>query len=165
MILRPKSQNRQPWFWGPNQKIVAVVLRPNHYQTVANGFKAELENPCFSSPPHVWYGSHMASPDLLIVYTKSPIPASILVATCHVAFTTYTSQDKQTRFSIPNILIWVSSTEMRKIQIQSRTSQLLITHIDQGTNHLVSQSPPWWVHWQLQLRKVWISNSRPIEDN
>jgi hypothetical protein len=28
---------------------------------------------------------------------------------------------------------------------------------------LVSQSPPWWVHWQLQVHKVWISNSRLIE--
>jgi hypothetical protein len=26
---------------------------------------------------------------------------------------------------------------MRRIQIQTRTSQLLITHINQGTNHLV----------------------------
>jgi hypothetical protein len=30
---------------------------------------------------------------------------------------------------------------MRRIQIQTRTSQLLITHINQGINHLVSQSP------------------------
>jgi hypothetical protein len=28
---------------------------------------------------------------------------------------------------------------MRRIQVQTRTSQLLITHINQGTNHLVSQ--------------------------
>jgi hypothetical protein len=27
---------------------------------------------------------------------------------------------------------------------------------------LVSQSPPWWVHWQ-QKQKVWSSNSRPHE--
>jgi hypothetical protein len=30
---------------------------------------------------------------------------------------------------------------MRRIQIQTRTSQLLITHINQGTNHMVSHSP------------------------
>jgi hypothetical protein len=29
-------------------------------------------------------------------------------------------------------------------------------------DHLVSQSPPWWVHWQ-QKHKVWSSNSRPYE--
>jgi hypothetical protein len=31
---------------------------------------------------------------------------------------------------------------MHRIQIQTRISQLLITHINQGTNHLVYQSPP-----------------------
>jgi hypothetical protein len=98
-----------------------------------------------------------------ILCTKSPTPASILVAARHIAFATYTSRDKQTYFSTLNNLIWVNSTKMRWIQIQTRTSQLLITHINQGTNHLVSQSPPWWVHWQLLVHKVWISNSRPIE--
>jgi hypothetical protein len=33
---------------------------------------------------------------------------------------------------------------------------------NQGTNHLVSQSPPWWVHWQ-QKHKVWSLNPRPHE--
>jgi hypothetical protein len=31
-----------------------------------------------------------------------------------------------------------------------------------GTDHLVSQSPPWWVHWQ-QKHKVWDLNPRPHE--
>jgi hypothetical protein len=35
----------------------------------------------------------------------------------------------------------VLHTEMRQIQIQTRTSQLLIIRINQGTNHLVSQMP------------------------
>jgi hypothetical protein len=76
-----------------------------------------------------------SSPILRIEYT----PASILVVICHVVFTTYTSWDKQTHFSILNNSIWVSSTEIRRIQIQTRTSQLLITHINQVTNHLVYQ--------------------------
>jgi hypothetical protein len=89
-----------------------------------------------------------------ILRTKSPTPFSILIIAYLVAFATYTSRDKQTRFSTINNSIWVSTTEMRWIQIQTRTSQLLITYINQGTNHLVSQSPPWWVHWQLQVHKV-----------
>jgi hypothetical protein len=99
----------------------------------------------------------------LIIRTKSPTPSSILVIDRHVAFATYTSRDKQTRFSTPNNWIYVSSTEMCRIQIQTKTSHLLITHINQGTNHIVSQSIPWWVHWQLQVHKLWILNSRPIE--
>jgi hypothetical protein len=78
----------------------------------------------------------------LIHRTKSLTLASILVAVHHIAFATYTSWDKQTHFSTSNNWIWVSSTEMRQIQIQARTSQLLITHINQDINHLVSQSPP-----------------------
>jgi hypothetical protein len=35
----------------------------------------------------------------------------------------------------------VSSTEMHRIQIQTKASQLLITQINQDTNHLVSQKP------------------------
>jgi hypothetical protein len=116
-----------------------------------------------------WPPDHPATKYLTCVWsspilrTKSPTPVSILIAACHVASTTYTSQDKQTCFCTLNDSIWVSSTEMCQIQIQTRTSQLLITHINQGTNHLVSQSPPWWVHWQLQVHKVWISNPRQIE--
>jgi hypothetical protein len=34
----------------------------------------------------------------------------------------------------------VSSTEMQRIQIQTKPSQLLITQINQGTNHLVSHT-------------------------
>jgi hypothetical protein len=49
-------------------------------------------------PTYVW-----SSP---ILCTKSPTPASILVATRHVTFTTYTSWDKQQCFSKPNNSIW-----------------------------------------------------------
>jgi hypothetical protein len=33
---------------------------------------------------------------------------------------------------------------------------------NQRIDHLVSQSPPWWIHWQ-QKHKVWSSNPRPHE--
>jgi hypothetical protein len=35
----------------------------------------------------------------------------------------------------------VSSTEMHQIQIQTKSNQLIITQINQDTNHLVSQTP------------------------
>jgi hypothetical protein len=34
---------------------------------------------------------------------------------------------------------------------------------NQGTDHLVFQSPPLWVHWQQKKYKVWILNSGPNE--
>jgi hypothetical protein len=70
-IWMPKSPNRRPWFWGPNQETVAMVLRLNHWQTVATDFEAKLKNPLFSSPPQVQSGSHTVSPDLPIVYWPS----------------------------------------------------------------------------------------------
>jgi hypothetical protein len=163
VILRSKSSNCQPWFWGTNQETIAVVLRPNHWQTVATGFEAKPENLWFSSPPRVRYGSHMTSNDLPIVrplstrlvpnHLRSSTPSFLLLLDphrcCHITFFTYTSRDKQTCFSTLNNWIWVSSTDINRIQIQTRTSQLLITYINQGTKQLVSQSPPWWVHWQL----------------
>jgi hypothetical protein len=71
VILRPKAPNHRPWFWGTNEQTDAVVLRPNHWQTVIIGFEAKLENMCFSSPPRVRHGSQTTSPDLLIVRSSS----------------------------------------------------------------------------------------------
>jgi hypothetical protein len=98
---------------------------------IAHSVTRPPDRPATEYPTCVW-----SSP---ILHTKSSTPALILVVARHVAFTTYTSQDKKTRFSTLNNSIWVSSTKMRWIQIQTRASQLLITHINQGTNHLVSQ--------------------------
>jgi hypothetical protein len=155
-----KAQTKKPswWFWGPKQVTVALVFRPNHWQTIAVGFEAKLKNPRFSSPPRVRCRSHTASPDLLIVRPPSTrlVPdhprsstSSLLLLPQSSSFPSMSHspptchKHKQTRFSIPNNWIWVSSTEMRRIQIQTRTSQLLITHINQGTNHLVPQSFSW----------------------
>jgi hypothetical protein len=48
-----------------------MVLRPNHWQTIATGFEAKPGNPRFSSPPRVRYGSHTMSPDLLVIRPPS----------------------------------------------------------------------------------------------
>jgi hypothetical protein len=84
----------------------------------------------------------------------------ILIAARHVAPTTCTPRDKKTRFSK-----WTKdkckTTELSRIQIQTLPSQWLIT-IKPRNWPLVSQSPPWWVHWQ-QRHKVWSSDPRPHE--
>jgi hypothetical protein len=71
VILMHKLPNHQPWFWGQNQEIIVVVLRPNHWQIIVTGFEAKPENPHFLSRPHVRRGSHISSPDLLIVRPPS----------------------------------------------------------------------------------------------
>jgi hypothetical protein len=72
-----------------NQETVAVVLRLNHWQTIATSFEAKSEKPRFSSPPRVWCGWHTVSPDLLIVqplstrlmtdHPQSSVPSLILL--------------------------------------------------------------------------------------
>jgi hypothetical protein len=93
------------------EKTVPVVLRPNYWQTVDLGFEAQPKYP-WSSSPRAWCRSHIASPDLLIVWppntrlvrpspvlcTRSPTPAMILIHVRHVTPSTCTPRDKQTRF-------------------------------------------------------------------
>jgi hypothetical protein len=123
--------NRRHWFWGYTWK-PTLLISSTCTMRIAHGVTQPLDHLATEYLTCVWSS--------LILCTKSPTPASILVIARHVTFTTYTSRDKQTRFSTPNNSMWVSSTEMCRIQIQTRTSQLLITHINQGANHLVSQS-------------------------
>jgi hypothetical protein len=92
-------------------KTVRVVLRSNHSQTVDLGFEAQPRNLC-SSSQRARCRQHMAPPDLSInqppstwpvqpspiPYTRSPTPATILIAPRHAAPATCTPQDKQMRF-------------------------------------------------------------------
>jgi hypothetical protein len=155
-------------------KTVWVVLRPNHSQTIDLGFKAQPRNPR-SSSPHAQWRPHTTPLDLsiarspstwpvrpsLILCTRSPTPAMILVAARHVAPATCTPRDKQTRFSerdkYKRKIKWnCSRFEFKPCQMNDSSQS------NQGTDDLVSQSPSWWVHWQ-QKHKVWCSNPTPHE--
>jgi hypothetical protein len=43
VILMSKSPNHRPWFWGPKQETVTVILRPNHWQIAASDFEAKAK--------------------------------------------------------------------------------------------------------------------------
>ncbi len=173
------------WFWGPNQETVAVILRPKspnqlsvwglNWETLHHlGFEAQPRNPRFWSP-RARCRPHTAPPDLStarhlstrpvrpspVLCTRSPTRATVLVAARHVAPTSCTPRDKQTRFS--------ERTKDKEKQKQNypgfefKPCQVNdSSQSNQVTVHLVSQSPPWWVHWQ-QKHKVWSSNPRPHE--
>jgi hypothetical protein len=74
---------------------------------IAHGVTRSPDHLATEYPTYAWSS--------LILHIKSPTPASILITARHVAFDTYTLQDKQTRFSTPNNSIWVSRTEMHQI--------------------------------------------------
>jgi hypothetical protein len=86
-------------------------LRPNHSQTVNLGFKAQPRSPR-SYSPRARCKLHTTPSDLSstrppstrpvrsspVLCTRSPTPATVIIAACHAAPTTYTPRDKQTRF-------------------------------------------------------------------
>jgi hypothetical protein len=115
LVLRPKPRNYRGDFEAQITKPSPLVLRLNRETRASrllHVYDADRtrHHPTSRSPDH-------RVPDLCLIIpilcTKSPTPTSIIVAACHVAFTTYTSRDKHTRFSTLNNSIWVSSTEMR----------------------------------------------------
>jgi hypothetical protein len=146
-------------------KTVRVVLRPNHSQTVDLGFKAQPRNPR-SSSPHARCRPHTVPLDLSIarppstqpvqpspiLCTRSHTPAMILVAARHAAPATCTPRDKQTRFSKRNKNKRKTKWNYPKFEFKPRQVNDS-SQSNQGTDHLVSQSPLWWVHWQ-QKHKV-----------
>jgi hypothetical protein len=143
LILRTKPRNRRSGF---------------EAKPLTNGchsFDAKLGNPRFSSPPCVCCGSHTASldlpiirpsstrlvsdhprsftPSLLLLPRSSSLPAMSYSPHTHHETSKHVSPNRITQFG-------VSSIEIHRIQIQTRISQLLITHINQGRNELVSQN-------------------------
>jgi hypothetical protein len=146
-------------------KTVRVVLRPNYSQIVDLGFKAQPRN-SRSSSSRARCRPHTVSPDLsivrppstrpvrpsLILCTRSPTPTMILVATRHATPATCTSRDKQTRF-----FKWNKNkrkTKWNYLGFEFKPRQVNdSSQSNQETDHLISESPPWWVHWQ-QKHKV-----------
>jgi hypothetical protein len=153
MVLKPKPRKCRFEFEAQITKPSTLVLRPNHWQTITTSFEARLANPCFSSPTCVWCESHTVSPDLLIIYPPSTqlvpdhswssapglllLPWSWSLST--MSHSPPTHHETSNRISPNRITQFrVSSTEMHRIQLQTKSNQLLIIQINQGTNHLVS---------------------------
>ena len=125
-------------------------MRPNNSQTIDLGFEAQPRNSRFSSLC-AQYRPHTASPDLStarppstrpvrpspVLCTRSPTPATVLIAARHVAPTTCTPRDKQMRFSKRNkgkirTKQNYPGFEFKPRQVNDSSQS------NQGTNHLVS---------------------------
>jgi hypothetical protein len=132
-------------------KTVRVVLRPNHLQTVDLGFKAQPRN-SRSSSPRARCRPHKVPPDLSIarppstrpvwsssvLCTRSPTPATILIAACHATPATCTPWDKQTWFSKRNKD--KRKTKQNYPEFKFKPHQVNdSSQSNQGTYHLVSQ--------------------------
>jgi hypothetical protein len=84
-----------------------------------------------------------------------------LVTAHHAAPTTCTPRDKQTQFSERNKDKRKTKRNYPGFQFNHRQVNDS-SQSNQGIDHLIFQSPPWWVHWQ-QKHKVWSLNPRPHE--
>jgi hypothetical protein len=125
--VRPKSLNRswqfwgsnwetrRPWFWGSIKKLMLFVSLCM-VQT-AHDITWPPDLPTIEYLTCAWPS--------LVLCTKSPTPATILIAIRRVALITNTSRDKQMWFST-----WTDRgriTKTSRIRIQTTTNQWLIT--------------------------------------
>jgi hypothetical protein len=140
VVLRPNhSQTVTTGFEAKPAKTVQVVFKPIHSQTVDLGFEAQPIN-TRSLSPRAQCRPHTAPPDhstarppstrpmrpSSILCTRSPTPATILVAARHAAPGTCTPRDKQTWFSKRN-KGKRKKMKLSRIWIQTSPSQWLIT--------------------------------------
>jgi hypothetical protein len=147
---------------------IPVVLRPNHWQTVAIGFEAQTDekpsewfwgqtthkpprnsrysSPCAQCIPHTDPSDlSITQPPSTrpvrpspIICTWSPTPVTMLVATRHAAHATCTPRDKQ---------IWFSKRNKDKRKTKRNYPAFEFKHrqvndssqLNQGINHLISQ--------------------------
>jgi hypothetical protein len=112
LVLRPKPRKYRGDFEAQTGKPIITSFEAKPEKTVDLGFGAQPRNPG-STSPHARCKPHIAPPDLSItrppstrpmrpssvLCTRSPSPATMLVVARHVAPTTCTPRDKQTRFS------------------------------------------------------------------
>jgi hypothetical protein len=131
------------------EKTDLVVLRSNHWQTIVLGFEAQPRS-TRSSSPCARCRPHMTSPDLpivqppstrpvrpsLVLCTRSPTPATILVAARHTAHVTCNHETSK-RDSPNKTKIKVKQPKCPGFEFKPRQVNDS-SQTNQGTDHLVS---------------------------
>jgi hypothetical protein len=157
----------------PNHwQTVPVILRLNHWQTVHLSFEAQPRN-LLSSSPRAWCRPHTASPEISIVWPPSSWPMWPSPVLCIRSPTPSRSSLLPTIQHMPPAHHETSKRDSpndTKIKVKPKCPGFEfkphqvndLSQSNQGTDPLVSQSLPWWVHWQ-QKHKVWSLNPKPHE--
>jgi hypothetical protein len=151
LVLRPKPRNCRGDFEAQITKPELPVLRPKPGNPPPPGFVAQPRNPR-SKSPCARCRSHTALPDLStawppstrpvrpspVLCTRSPTPATVLVAARHASPATCTPRDKQTRFSERNK--GKRKTKQNYLGFEFKPRQVNdSSQSNQETDHLVSQ--------------------------
>jgi hypothetical protein len=135
-VLRPKSKNRWHWFWGSIKKTTLLIFMCM-IQT-AHGITQLPDRPVTKYPTYAWSSR--------ILCTKSPslpqsssLPAMSHLLSAHHEISKHDSPH-ETRIKVKLPKYPGFEFKPRHVNDSSQSNQ--------GTHNLVSQSPPWWVHWQ-----------------
>jgi hypothetical protein len=126
-ILRPNPGNlKLPVLRTNREKPSTLVLRPNQETHALVSLCMVQTSYDVTRPPNhlgTEYPTYVLP--FSVLCSRSSTPSTILVTACHVAPVTYTSRDKQTRFSTRTDRGRI--TETSRIRIQTTASQWLIT--------------------------------------
>jgi hypothetical protein len=170
VILSLKSPNRSYRFWGTNRKICRswfwgsikkpVLLISLYTVQIIHGVTRPPDLPILQPPSTRPVIDHLRSfaACLLLLHRSSSLPVM-----SHLSHTHH----ETSKCDFPHKIHSSRITEMSQIQIQkwhiNDSSQL-----NQGTDHLVSQSLHWWVHWKqktqssnFESKTPWNTSRRP----
>jgi hypothetical protein len=167
-----EAQTKKPlrWFGDLNHQTVAagfeaLIRKPEATgfevkpgETIDLGFEAKPRNPRFSSP-YAWCISHTSSPDLSIIWPSStrlmldhpwfsasglllPPWSLSLPAMSHLSPAHHETSKHDSLHKIDG----VEPSKLPKFELKPRQINYS-SQSNKGTDHLVSQSTPWWVHW------------------
>jgi hypothetical protein len=167
VILRLKSPNRSCRFRGPMQKPEATGFEAKPGETVDLSFEAKPWN-SYSSSRYGRCRLHIASTDLSIVRPPSTRPlldhpqssapdllllsrSSSLPAMSHLSPTHHKTSKHDSSHKIDNSRVEPPKPPGFKFKSWQANYSSQSNH---GTDHLVSQSPPWWVHWQQKAQSL-----------
>jgi hypothetical protein len=139
------------WFWCLNHqtvsagfealtgKLVPIIFRPNHRETIDLGFEVKPRN-MHSLSPYAWCKPHKVSPDLAIIRPPSIRPVidhprsstqDLLLLPRYSSMSTMShmspAHHETSKRDSPHKIDWGRTTETSQIRIQTEASQLLIT--------------------------------------
>jgi hypothetical protein len=159
-----EAQTKKPsrWFWGHNHQIVPAGFEAQTGKPVATDFDAKPRNRTLCPPTSRSSGHQVPNLCLTIPDPLHQVSFSCdnpchcqPSRTCHL----HTTRQANT-ILYTNRIIRVEPLKspgfkfkLRQVNYSSKSNQ--------DTDHLVSQSPPWWVHWQHKSTKFqfWIQDT------
>jgi hypothetical protein len=142
LVLRPNQENSRHWFWGSTKK-PALLLSTCIVQT-AHSATQPLNRPAIEYPTYATILDHLHQ----VSYSCHDSHHCMPCRTYHV----HTMRQANTILQMKQRI----KVKLPKCPgFEFKLGMSMTHHIsNKGTNHLVSQSPHWWVHWQQKIQSL-----------